>query len=62
MNLILFLIIEQLNLLVDNGLTAYFDWHDDMSWHPNGRNVSATSQVMLHVTAATLYPNFWWRN
>jgi len=44
--------------LVDNGLVAYFNWNDDMSWHPTGRNVSATSQVMLHVTAATLYPFF----
>jgi len=44
--------------LVDNGFSAYFDWHDDMSWHPKGRDVSATSQVMLHITAATLYPIF----
>jgi len=44
--------------IVDNGLVAYFNWHDDMSWHPVGRNVSATSQVMLHVTAATLYSFF----
>ena len=44
--------------IVDNGLPAYFEWHDDMSWHPNGRDVSATSQVMLHVTAASLYQIF----
>ena len=44
--------------MVDNGMPAYFDWHDDMSWHPNGRDVSATSQVMLHITAATLYQIF----
>ncbi len=44
--------------IVDNGLSAYFDWHDDMSWHPEGRNVSQTSQVMLHVTAALLFPIF----
>jgi len=44
--------------LLDNGFSAYFDWHDDMSWHPKGRDVSATSQVMLHVTAAILYPIF----
>jgi len=44
--------------IVDNGLGAYFDWHDDMSWHPEGRNVSQTSQVMLHVTAALLFPIF----
>ncbi len=44
--------------IVDNGLSAYFDWHDEMSWHPFGRDVSATSQVMLHLTAATLYQIF----
>ena len=44
--------------IVDNGLDAYFNWHDDMSWHPYGRDVSATSQVMLHITAAALYKVF----
>jgi len=44
--------------IVDNGLGAYFNWNDDMSWHPIGRNVSATSQIMLHITAATLYSFF----
>ena len=44
--------------IVENGLESYFDWHDDKSWHPYGRNVSATSQVMLHVTAAALYKIF----
>ncbi len=41
--------------LLKNGIVEYFEWHDDMSWHPNGRNVSATSQVMLHLTAAAIY-------
>ena len=44
--------------IVENGLVAYFDWHDDLSWHPNGRDVSATSQVMLHITTASLYQIF----
>ncbi len=44
--------------IVENGLSAYFDWHDDMSWHPKGRDVSATSQVMLHITTASLYQIF----
>ena len=44
--------------IVENGLPEYFNWHDDMSWHPNGRNISATSQVMLHVTASTTYQIF----
>jgi len=44
--------------IVDNGYSAYFNWHDDRSWHPQGRDISFTSQVMLHITAATLYPIF----
>jgi len=44
--------------IVENGLFEYFTWHDDKSWYPNGRNVSATSQIMLHVTAATTYQIF----
>jgi len=44
--------------MVENGLPAYLEWHDDLSWHPYGRDVSATSQVMLHTTAATLYQIF----
>ena len=44
--------------IVENGLGEYFNWNDDMSWHPIGRDVSATSQVMLHITAATLYQIF----
>ena len=46
------------NYIVDNGIPAYFDWHDEMSWHPIGRDVAKTSQVMLHVTAAVLYGAF----
>jgi dolichyl-diphosphooligosaccharide--protein glycosyltransferase len=44
--------------MVENGLPAYLDWHDDLSWHPYGRDVSATSQVMLHTTATILYQTF----
>ena len=44
--------------IVDNGLSEYFNWHDAKSWYPNGRDVSATSQVMLHITAATAYQIF----
>ena len=44
--------------IVDNGVDAYFEWHDDRSWYPYGRNVSETSQVMLHVTTASLYKIF----
>ena len=41
--------------IVDNGITEYFEWDDSLSWYPIGRDVSATSQVMLHLTAATTY-------
>jgi len=44
--------------IVEHGLAEYFAWHDDMSWYPNGRNISATSQVMLHITAAATYQIF----
>ena len=44
--------------IVENGLAEYFAWHDDMSWYPQGRNVSNTSQSMLHITAALTYQAF----
>ena len=44
--------------LVDNGIDAYVNWHDDMSWYPQGRDVFETSQVALHFTAAFLYQIF----
>ncbi len=44
--------------LVDNGIQEYFQWHDELSWYPMGRDVVQTSQVMLHITAAMLYGIF----
>ena len=44
--------------LLENGIDSYNSWHDEMSWHPYGRDVSNTSQIMLHITAATLYKIF----
>ncbi len=44
--------------IVENGILEYYQWHDDMSWYPNGRNISASSQTMLHITAATTYQIF----
>ncbi len=44
--------------MAENGLLSYLEWNDDLSWHPYGRDISTTSQVMLHVTAATLYQIF----
>ena len=44
--------------LLENGFTEYTKWDDDKSWHPYGRDVSATSQVMLHLTAGVTYEIF----
>jgi dolichyl-diphosphooligosaccharide--protein glycosyltransferase len=44
--------------MVENGFIEYFTWNDDKSWYPHGRDVSATSQVMLHSTAAITYQIF----
>ncbi|MGA7370143.1 MAG: peptidylprolyl isomerase [Nitrososphaeraceae archaeon] len=44
--------------IVDNGLQAYLNWHDTISWYPEGRNVPATSQTGLHIVAAFLYEIF----
>ncbi|MEM3160320.1 MAG: peptidylprolyl isomerase [Nitrososphaera sp.] len=44
--------------ILDNGLDAYWRWHDDMSWYPEGRDIAATSQSGLHVTAAIMYQIF----
>lgn len=41
--------------IVDNGINAYFQWDDNLSWYPHGRDVSQTSQVVLHITAAITY-------
>ena len=44
--------------IVENGIPAYLDWHDDMSWYPHGRDVVSTSQPILHITAAISYQIF----
>jgi len=44
--------------IIENGFSEYFQWHDDESWYPEGRNISATSQIMLHSTAAITYQIF----
>ena len=59
--------------IVENGLFEYFQWHDTKSWYlpdtktstelldglgTSGRDVSATSQTMLHITAAITYQLF----
>ena len=44
--------------IVENGIPAYLDWHDDMSWYPHGRDVVSSSQPILHITAAISYQIF----
>ncbi len=44
--------------MVENGIVEYYEWHDDQSWYPTGRDISRTSQVMLHLTAAATYQAF----
>jgi len=51
--------------IVENGFFEYFQWHDTKSWYLpedfsgiSGRDVSATSQIMLHSTAAITYQIF----
>ena len=44
--------------IIINGFSEYVQWNDDKSWYPHGRDVSATSQTMLHVTAAITYQIF----
>ena len=45
--------------MVENGISEYFEWHDDKSWYSvGGRDVSASSQIMLHVTTAITYQIF----
>jgi dolichyl-diphosphooligosaccharide--protein glycosyltransferase len=53
--------------IVDNGFNSYFNWIDNLSWYgsgtgdplnggiASGRNVSSTSQIGLHITAASTY-------
>ena len=44
--------------IIENGFSEYFEWYDNKTWYPHGRDISATSQVMLHVTTAITYEIF----
>tara|TARA_B100001540_G_scaffold295221_1_gene295832 strand:- start:142 stop:2433 length:2292 start_codon:yes stop_codon:yes gene_type:complete len=44
--------------ILNNGSDAYFDWIDEKSWYPFGRNISETSQVTLHFSSAYMYQIF----
>ncbi len=43
------------NQLLDGGLISFFDWHDNMSWYPWGRDVYLTSYPGVAFSAALLY-------
>src|ERR671912_1723657 len=44
--------------IVENGLEQYWQWHDTMSWYPEGRDIPKTSQSGLHIVSAYLYMIF----
>ena len=59
--------------MLENGFSEYFQWVDDKSWYvppeitdtwgigyegASGRDISATSQTMLHITASITYQIF----
>src|ERR671919_68564 len=44
--------------IVENGLEQYLQWHDTMSWYPEGRDIPKTSQSGLHIVSAYLYMIF----
>ena len=44
--------------IIENGFDAYFEWNDEKTWHPFGRDISNNSQVMLHVTSSIFYKLF----
>jgi dolichyl-diphosphooligosaccharide--protein glycosyltransferase len=41
--------------VVKNGFAAWFNWHDDMSWYPWGRDIPKSSFSGLPFTAAALF-------
>ena len=44
--------------IVENGISSYLSWNDDLSWYPHGRDISLTSQSMLHIITAYTYTLF----
>ena len=43
---------------LENGYDEYYEWIDEKTWHPFGRDVSQNSQVMLHATTSIFYQLF----
>ena len=41
--------------IVKNGYSAWFTWHDTLSWYPMGRNIAMTSYPGIPFSGAALY-------
>ena len=41
--------------VADNGYAAFFNWYDDSTWVPFGRDMSTTSYIGVPFTSATFY-------
>lgn len=41
--------------VVDNGYSAWFNWHDTLSWYPWGRDIPLSTYPGLPFTAAAIY-------
>jgi len=41
--------------ILDNGIQAWFTWHDKMSWYPSGRSIPDTSYLGVPLTGSIFY-------
>jgi dolichyl-diphosphooligosaccharide--protein glycosyltransferase len=41
--------------IVENGYNAFYTWHDNLSWYPMGRDISATTYPGIPFSAALVY-------
>ena len=41
--------------IVENGYSAWFTWHDTLSWYPFGRDIATSSYPGIPFTAAFVY-------
>lgn len=41
--------------IVDSGLTGFFNWHDDLSWYPYGRDAAGSTPPGVPLTGAVIY-------
>ncbi|MEM2109889.1 MAG: STT3 domain-containing protein [Candidatus Odinarchaeota archaeon] len=46
---------RQTQYIVENGFSAWFNWHDPFSWYPWGRDIPANSYPGLPFAAAAVY-------